>query len=108
MQRLLNNLLAMNLLPPDHERDAGRIPFLTPALHYAILGYLANTPSVLWLVNQEDITRELRQQNLPGTTDQYPNWSRKMRWSIEELSALQEARDCAAMVRNWIERTGRG
>jgi 4-alpha-glucanotransferase len=106
-QHLLNALFAMNLLPPDHERDASRIPQLTPALHYAIMGYLANTNSVLWLVNQEDITRELHQQNLPGTTSEYPNWSRKMRWSIEELSSLPEAQDCAAMVRIWIERTGR-
>jgi 4-alpha-glucanotransferase len=106
-QHLLNALLAMNLLPPDHERDASRIPHLTPALHYAIMGYLASTPSVLWLVNQEDITRELFQQNLPGTTAEYPNWSRKMRWSIEDLSSVKEASDCAAMVRIWIEKTGR-
>jgi len=106
-QHLLNALFAMKLLPPDHERDASRIPRLTPALHYAIMGYLASTPSVLWLVNQEDITRELFQQNLPGTTAEYPNWSRKMRWSIEELSSVKEASDCAAMVRIWIEKTGR-
>jgi 4-alpha-glucanotransferase len=71
------------------------------------MGYLASTPSVLWLVNQEDITREPFQQNLPGTTAEYPNWSRKMRWTIEELSSVKEARDCAAMVRIWIEKTGR-
>jgi 4-alpha-glucanotransferase len=106
-QQLLNALLAMNLLPPGHERDAARIPHLTPQLHYAIMGFLASTPSVLWLVNQEDITREIHQQNLPGTTSEYPNWSRKMRWTIEELSTVSEASDCAAMVRIWIEKTNR-
>jgi 4-alpha-glucanotransferase len=50
---------------------------------------------------------EKNQQNLPGTTDQYPNWSRKMRWSIEDLRGLKEARDCAAMVAWWIGTTGR-
>jgi 4-alpha-glucanotransferase/(1->4)-alpha-D-glucan 1-alpha-D-glucosylmutase len=58
-------------------------------------------------VNQEDITRELDQQNLPGTTAEYPNWSRKMRWTIEELSTVPEASDCATMVRIWIEKTNR-
>ena len=71
------------------------------------MGFLASTPCGLWLVNQEDITRELFQQNMPGTTAEYPNWSRKMRWTIEELSSVKEARDCAEMVRIWVENTGR-
>ena len=36
-------------------------------------------------MNQEDLTKEPHQQNLPGTTWQYPNWSRKMRFTVEEL-----------------------
>ena len=62
---------------------------------------------LLWLVNQEDMTKEPAQQNLPGTTAEYPNWSRKMRWSIEDLHRLPEARDCAEMVKHWILRTDR-
>ncbi|MDP9171794.1 MAG: 4-alpha-glucanotransferase, partial [Acidobacteriota bacterium] len=107
-QHLLDALFRMHLLPDDFERDAARIPELTGELHYAIAGYLANTPSVLWLVNQEDITREPLQQNMPGTTAEYPNWSRKMRWTIEELASVREADDSATMFRHWIERTGRG
>ena len=107
-QHLLDALFTADLLPSHYERDAGRIPDLTPELHHAIAGYLANTPSVLWLINQEDITQEPLQQNMPGTTAEYPNWSRKMRWTIEELSALPEARDCAVMFRHWVEQTGRG
>jgi 4-alpha-glucanotransferase len=101
-QRLLDALFAMDLLPPDFERDAARIPLLTPPLQYALLGFLASTPSRLWLVNQEDMTGETLQQNLPGTTAEYPNWSRKMRWFLENLSG-----DCSEMVRNWVERSGR-
>jgi 4-alpha-glucanotransferase len=106
-QRLLDALFAAGVLPAAYERSADRIPELTGELHYAIIGFLANTPSVLWLVNQEDMTKEPAQQNLPGTTAEYPNWSRKMRWSIEDLKDLREARDCAAMVSYWIEITGR-
>jgi 4-alpha-glucanotransferase len=106
-QRLLDALFAMDLLPPDYERNAGLIPKLTKELHYAVLGFLASTPSALWLVNQEDMTGETLQQNLPGTTAEYPNWSRKMRWSLEDLRDCEEARQCSAMVRTWVERSGR-
>ncbi len=106
-QSLLDALFTVDLLPAGYEKEADRIPELTGELHYAIIGFLAKTPCVLWLVNQEDMTKEPDQQNLPGTTAQYPNWSRKMRWSIEDLTSLREARDCAAMVSYWIENTGR-
>ncbi len=106
-QHLLDALFAMDLMPPDYQRAAGQIPLLTPELHNAVLGFLASTPCALWLVNQEDMTGETLQQNLPGTTAEYPNWSRKMRWSIEDLRNCREAKDCAAMVRNWAEITRR-
>ena len=104
---MLEALFAAGVLAANYERSADRIPELTPELHNAIVGFLASTPSLLWLVNQEDMTRERYQQNLPGTTNQYPNWSRKMRWSLDDLVRLREASDCAAMVRGWIDRSGR-
>jgi 4-alpha-glucanotransferase len=106
-QRLLDALFAAGLLPAGYARRADEIPELTGELHYAIIGFLAKTPSVLFLVNQEDMTKEPAQQNLPGTTAEYPNWSRKMGWSIKDLSDLPVARDCASMVRQWIDTTGR-
>jgi 4-alpha-glucanotransferase len=106
-QRLLDALFAANLLPETYERRADQIPELSGELHYAIMGYLATTPSLLWLINQEDMTKEPDQQNLPGTTAEYPNWSRKMQWSVEDLSELPAAKDCAAMIRYWIDRSGR-
>jgi 4-alpha-glucanotransferase len=107
-QSLLDALFAAELLPKDYPRAADAIPELTGKLHYAIAGFLASTPCLLWLVNQEDMTKEPAQQNLPGTTVEYPNWSRKMLWSIEDLNGLDAARDSAAMLRNWADRTGRG
>jgi 4-alpha-glucanotransferase len=106
-QSLLDALFAAGLLPAAYTRQADEIPELTGELHYAIIGFLAKTPSVLWLVNQEDMTKEPAQQNLPGTTFEYPNWSRKMGWSLKDLSDLPVARDCASMVAHWIDTTGR-
>jgi 4-alpha-glucanotransferase len=106
-QNLLDALFAAGLLPPGYARHADEIPELTGELHYAIIGFLAKTPSVLWLINQEDMTKEPAQQNLPGTTSEYPNWSRKMNWSLKDLNDLPVARDCASMVRQWIDTTDR-
>jgi 4-alpha-glucanotransferase len=62
---------------------------------------------MMMLLNMEDIFKETEQQNLPGSTAEYPNWRRKMRYSIEELPTNEFTRNCTLMVRNWIDRTGR-
>jgi 4-alpha-glucanotransferase/(1->4)-alpha-D-glucan 1-alpha-D-glucosylmutase len=52
-------------------------------------------------VNQEDLTGETEQQNLPATTWEHPNWRRKMRFAVEEFARL------AAEFRRRIEQSGR-
>jgi 4-alpha-glucanotransferase len=106
-QRLLDALLSLGFLPEWFPRSASEIPDLTGELHNAIIGFLATSPSQLLLVNQEDLAKETEQQNLPGSTAEYPNWRRKMRYSIEELKTNRVSRDCAVMVREWLEKTGR-
>ncbi|HET8549346.1 MAG TPA: 4-alpha-glucanotransferase [Bryobacteraceae bacterium] len=106
-QRLLDLLHQLTLLPAWFPRQATQIPELTGELHHALIGFLALTPSELMLVNQEDVFKDPDQQNLPGTTGQYPNWRHKMRFSIEELRTNPFARDCTAMLRAWLERTER-
>jgi 4-alpha-glucanotransferase len=39
------------------------------------------------MVQLDDLTDERNQVNLPGTTDQHPNWRRKQSIGLEELSA---------------------
>jgi 4-alpha-glucanotransferase len=62
---------------------------------------------MLMLLNQEDLTKELEQQNLPGTTWQHPNWSRKMKFTLDQLRSDSAATGFVAMFRNWLARTGR-
>lgn len=52
------------------------------------LGFLLSTPCVLAIINQEDLTGETEQQNLPGSTWQHPNWRRKMKVALEDLGPL--------------------
>jgi 4-alpha-glucanotransferase len=106
-QLMLDLLRRLDLLPPDFPRSAADVPELTGELHNAVIGFLASTPSSLLLVNQEDLTKEVEQQNLPGTTWQYPNWSRKMKFTVEQLATEKAARDFTAMFRHWLIRSGR-
>jgi len=46
--------------------------------------YLARTPSKIVLAQLEDAFLQLDQVNLPGTTDAYPNWQRKLRLDVEQ------------------------
>ncbi|MBI4873945.1 MAG: 4-alpha-glucanotransferase, partial [Acidobacteria bacterium] len=106
-QKLLDAAFRLGLLPDWHGRSARDLPELTGELHNALTGLLASSPSLLMALNQEDLTKETEQQNLPGSTWQYPNWRRKMRYPIEELRSSPAIGDFVAMFRSWLERTGR-
>ncbi len=106
-QKMLDVLFAQGLLPGHLSRSASDYPELTGELHNAVVGFLAGTPCQLLAINQEDLTKEMAQQNLPGTTWQYPNWGRKMRFMVEQLRSNPEARAYTAMFRNWIVRSAR-
>jgi 4-alpha-glucanotransferase len=52
------------------------------------LKFILTAPCVLAIINQEDLTGETEQQNLPASTWQHPNWRRKMRVNVEEFGRL--------------------
>ena len=52
--------------------------------------FLARTNAALAVAQLDDLTRERDQVNLPGTTDQYPNWRRKLSMTLEELADAPE------------------
>lgn len=62
------------------------------AVLQACLRALRASRAGLSLVNLEDFWGERERQNLPGTTDEHPNWTRKMRYSLEELDAIEGVR----------------
>jgi 4-alpha-glucanotransferase len=106
-QKILDLLFQNGLLPDHHPANARELPELTGELHHAIVGFLARTPSVLMLLNEEDLMKQPDQQNLPGTTEQYPNWRHKTRFTVEELRTHQTARDFTNMYRHWLVESGR-
>jgi 4-alpha-glucanotransferase len=106
-QKLLDMLTGLKLLPEWFPRDASQVPELVGELHNAIVGFLTSTPSKLMVLNQEDLLKQAEQQNLPGSTAEYPNWRRKMKCTVEELWTSSEIQDFAHMFRGWLDRTGR-
>ena len=105
-QKILDLLHRLRLIPAQSPRNAAEISELSGELQNAIVGLLMSTPSMLLLLNQEDLFKETEQQNLPGTTAEYPNWRRKMKYTLEEL-CTSPGSDFAAMFRCWAEKTGR-
>jgi 4-alpha-glucanotransferase len=48
---------------------------------------IAKSPAELILINIEDLWQETEPQNIPGTWKEYPNWRRRLRYSLEEWTA---------------------
>lgn len=105
--KLIEILHDLHLLPDGYPRDAAMSAELTGDLHNAVIGFLASASSRVFVINQEDLTKETEQQNLPGSTWEYPNWKRKMKYSLEELDESPIIHDFTAMLQNWLRATGR-
>jgi 4-alpha-glucanotransferase len=60
-------LVAEGLLEPGQQPDPAQFTV-------ALYGYLARTPALLLGVSLADAVGERRTQNIPGTSDEYPNW----------------------------------
>jgi len=82
---LLHALEAAGLLD-DRTRIDAASPSLTQPLAESIAAYLAVTPSVLAVLQLEDMMLVRDQANVPGTIDQHPNWRRKLPQRIEDVS----------------------
>ncbi|WP_233211317.1 4-alpha-glucanotransferase, partial [Mycobacterium sp. shizuoka-1] len=55
------------------------------AIIVAMHRFLAATPSRLKLISPYDVIGEIRQPNLPGTIDEYPNWRLPLATSLDQL-----------------------
>ncbi|MBC7700330.1 malto-oligosyltrehalose synthase [Aquabacterium sp.] len=59
----------------------------SPAFTDAVYSFLGRTPSQLVGVQLEDVTQQLIQVNIPGTSEsQFPNWRRKLGVTLESLA----------------------
>ena len=90
--QLLEALRRERLLPNVGEPD---IPTLARAAHV----FLARTPSVLAMAQIDDLTDEADPVNVPTTSDEHPNWRRRLSMTLEELAARPRFIDIAEIFR---------
>jgi 4-alpha-glucanotransferase len=90
--QLLAALRREELLPEGEEPD---IPQLARAAH----AFLARTPSVLAMAQVDDLTDEADPVNVPATSDEHPNWRRRLSMTLEELAARPRFIDIAEIFR---------
>ncbi len=97
--RILRALKSAGLLPAGLSEEPSQVPGMTSELCQAIHAYLGQSESWIVMANLDDVIGEVTQMNLPGTVDAYPNWSRKLSLSLEEIQRDDRAQSLAAAVR---------
>ncbi|WP_235031650.1 malto-oligosyltrehalose trehalohydrolase [Geminicoccus flavidas] len=78
-QAQLLQALRREKLLDEEEPD---IPTLARAAH----AFLARSPSMLAMAQIDDLTDEADQVNVPATSDEHPNWRRRLSMTLEELA----------------------
>jgi 4-alpha-glucanotransferase len=85
-RRLLQALKDSQVLAEVMEADAD-LSEMPADMLVAVHRFLAQTPCRLLAVQLDDTLGLREQANLPGTTDEHPNWRRKMAVPLEQLGA---------------------
>ncbi len=81
--RLLRALEHEGLLPEGASTDPASLPLMTRALMVQIHAFLARCSARVLVVQPEDVFGMREQMNLPGTTNEHPNWRSKLPLALE-------------------------
>ncbi|WP_215397525.1 4-alpha-glucanotransferase [Rheinheimera oceanensis] len=90
-QRILDSLHGHHSLPGDYSRSAENLG-MDQTLNYAMQRHLAATSSQLLCLQLEDALQMTQPVNIPGTSNEYPNWRRKLSEPIEQWSQNHDIR----------------
>ena len=96
-RQLVKMLRANGFLLDTSERPGQRSPSdddIVMAMHAA----LAASPARLIAASFYDVLGELRQPNMPGTTDQYPNWRMPLPAALDEIRVDARIRQVARLL----------
>jgi 4-alpha-glucanotransferase len=97
-QRILEMLCHYGLCADGHA-DKSEIPVsLDPALNEAIHLYLAGSRARLMVVQPEDLLHMDEPVNVPGTSEEYPNWRRKLSADLEDWLHREDVRTLAGHI----------
>lgn len=94
-ERLFEALREAGLAAPD-----APIPDELDAEHVAAIHrYLSRTAGSILMVQIEDALGEVEQPNLPGTTDEHPNWKRRLPLDLDRIRNDAGLRGLVSAVR---------
>lgn len=83
-QQILNSLHGHSSLPHHYNRDATQTG-MDQTLNFSMQTHLAKGKSALLSLQLEDFLEMSDPVNVPGTSDEYRNWQRKLSQNIEQL-----------------------
>jgi 4-alpha-glucanotransferase len=83
-QQILNSMHGHHILPADYPRDVTHLA-MDRTLNYAMQQHLAKGSSQLLCLQLEDWLEMTDPVNIPGTSDEYPNWRRKLTVDLEDM-----------------------
>lgn len=90
-QRILDSLHGHQALPADYPRSVEHLA-MDRTLNFALQQHLAKGSCQLLCLQLEDWLEMTEPVNVPGTSDEYPNWRRKLSMTLEQLEAQQHLR----------------
>ncbi|MEO8017704.1 MAG: 4-alpha-glucanotransferase [Pseudomonadota bacterium] len=100
-ERQLDRQRLLRALRREHLWDGtdGVVPEYSAEFGRAVHSYLGRSPTALVTVQLEDMIGMLEPVNVPGTSSEYSNWTRRMTSSAREIFGRPDVREfCAAMV----------
>lgn len=83
-QGLLDGLHQYGCVPKKTGHHAGRLA-MSPVLNRGVQRYIAESASALLGLQPEDWLDMSQPVNIPGTSQEYPNWRRKLTATLEEM-----------------------
>jgi 4-alpha-glucanotransferase len=96
--RLADSMIAAGVLADDQRNVADSVQ-VTEAFVAAAHAYIAKTPCAMIMVQVEDMLGIVDQVNLPGTTEQHPNWRQRLPLDVAAIFHQPMVRRVAATVR---------
>jgi 4-alpha-glucanotransferase len=101
-QRLLRALRREGLWPEDHSVEtsdsAPPAPVYSAGLARAVHEYLGRSNAALVTVQLEDMIGMLEPVNIPGTSSEYSNWTRRMTESARDIFARRDVQQLADAI----------
>ncbi len=96
--RVLRALRREELWPESSSKDASEVPEYSAAPARAVHAFLCRSRAALVTIQLEDMIGMLDPVNVPGTSSEYSNWTRRMTASAREIFARTDVRELTAAM----------